>query len=231
MTANLTPSIDPSLSLRAVRNFAGHPQRSPLDTRMAGLFEVVCIVHRIAQDSLQRPLAQTGTGTLRRVNEELEEWERRYLSSTGPSMESAYIRKLMCLQRLITRGNRSSRYIPAHYLALVPLGAQLVKCGLVRSRCARRDVRPAAEGNARNSRQCCRRDNLEILGGVVAGPAGRWLEEGLLPSSYGQHCTSEHACPFYRFLVGSSSALNRARLSLLRPLAGLPTASPAHSLP
>ena len=50
---------------------------------MAALIEVVLIVHRMAQDTSQRPLAQTGTGTLRRVNDELEEWERSYLGNSG----------------------------------------------------------------------------------------------------------------------------------------------------
>lgn len=87
LSANLTPSIDPSTSVRAVRNFAGHPNSTAQDSRMAGLFEVVLIVHRIAQDPLQRPLSQTGTGILRRVNEELEEWERQYLSTRSSAMD------------------------------------------------------------------------------------------------------------------------------------------------
>ena len=69
-----------------MRDFASNALQQEADFRAAGMYEVILIVHRLAsfgQDDV--PLARIGSGTLKRANEELNEWERRwtFLSATN----------------------------------------------------------------------------------------------------------------------------------------------------
>lgn len=49
------------------------------------MYEVILIVHRLAIQGDQPLVTQIGTGSLRRANEELDEWERRWHLSVNPA--------------------------------------------------------------------------------------------------------------------------------------------------
>lgn len=136
LSANLSPTMDPTIATRAVRDYESHDRSLPLDKRMAGLYEVVLITHKLSNNGLDLPLAQIGTGALKRVNLELDEWERSWNRNIG----THGLRYIYPCRVLLTRKSYNSQlsrprsrcpiYLSHHHRAVVSLSPQL---GIYRS--------------------------------------------------------------------------------------------------
>lgn len=70
------------MAARGVRDFGDDHRTRPADRRLVDLYEIILIVHRLSTTGFEQPLAQIGTTMLKRANDELAEWERRWRPST-----------------------------------------------------------------------------------------------------------------------------------------------------
>ncbi|KAH8698691.1 hypothetical protein BGW36DRAFT_149806 [Talaromyces proteolyticus] len=80
LTSGLPASLDPSLSAQVARRFSSsrHTQQ-PGDLRVAGLVELVAVVHRAMRSCGDVSGRQLDSYCLRKLNTELEDWERTWL--------------------------------------------------------------------------------------------------------------------------------------------------------
>lgn len=77
LTSGQPASLDPLVSAQVARRFSSsrHAQQ-PADLRVAGLVELVAVVHRAMKSCADVSGRQLDPYCLRKINTELEEWER-----------------------------------------------------------------------------------------------------------------------------------------------------------
>lgn len=75
LTARLPASLDPVPAARAARSFASSPRAEPTDLKVAGLCELVGVVHRAAKFAGDSSLRVLDRVSLQKANAELNEWE------------------------------------------------------------------------------------------------------------------------------------------------------------
>ncbi|PWY84780.1 hypothetical protein BO70DRAFT_312962, partial [Aspergillus heteromorphus CBS 117.55] len=76
LTSGLPPSLDPAASAQLARRFGAHRlAQQPADLRVAGLVELVALVHRAIRRCGDVSGRQLNSDGLRRLNLSLDEWE------------------------------------------------------------------------------------------------------------------------------------------------------------
>lgn len=86
LTASLPASLDPTIAARVVRVYASHPRAQPLDIKFAGLCELVMIAHRAATYSGDASLRSVDVLSLRKANDELNQWEGVWSAVLGTEL-------------------------------------------------------------------------------------------------------------------------------------------------
>ena len=81
LTAALPVQTDPIEASKVSRAFGNHPCAQPGDIRLAGLTELVAILHEAAKSCGDFTLRKIDDKSLRRCNEKLNEWERYVFAS------------------------------------------------------------------------------------------------------------------------------------------------------
>ena len=76
LTAALPVQTDPIEAAKVARAFGNHPCAQPGDIRLAGLTELVAILHEAAKSCGDFTLRRIDEKSLRRCNDKLNEWER-----------------------------------------------------------------------------------------------------------------------------------------------------------
>jgi hypothetical protein len=76
LTAALPVQTDPIEAAKVARAFGSHPCSQPGDIRLAGLTELVAILHEAAKSCGDFTLRSIDEKSLRRCNDRLNEWER-----------------------------------------------------------------------------------------------------------------------------------------------------------
>ncbi|KAM0746830.1 hypothetical protein T439DRAFT_110046 [Meredithblackwellia eburnea MCA 4105] len=88
LTASLPASLDPTSAARVSRVYASHPRAQSTDIKFAGLCELIMIVHRAALASGDPSLRNLDQTTLRKANEELNQWEGVWTAVLAGNIES-----------------------------------------------------------------------------------------------------------------------------------------------
>jgi len=76
LTAALPVQTDPIEAAKVAQAFGNHPCSQPGDIRLAGLTELVAILHEAAKSCGDYTLRSIDEKSLRRCNDKLNEWER-----------------------------------------------------------------------------------------------------------------------------------------------------------